>query len=163
MRIFLTRNFQSSSYSQFSQRSRFGSTEPPSSASKAANQRPTWVPASPERLQALPLIGLFWCPTRWLRRPESRPLAELTIGTKNSRHLSTIHTGHKPTSFSSCGRTATPGRCLYPRSTTNRSSRSNWTLSCWTSPTPLPCLGSRRWCPPRPPTAVLSPKTQKPS
>ena len=23
------------------------------------------------------LIGLFWCPTRWPRRPESRPLAEV--------------------------------------------------------------------------------------
>jgi len=33
-------------YSQFSQRSRFGSTEPPSWASKAANQRRTLVPAS---------------------------------------------------------------------------------------------------------------------
>ena len=34
------------------------------------------VPASPERLQPLLLIGLFWCPARWPHRPESRPLAE---------------------------------------------------------------------------------------
>jgi len=40
------------------------------------------VPASPERLQPLLLIGLFWCPTRWPRRPESRPLAEPSIDFK---------------------------------------------------------------------------------
>ena len=62
------------------------------------------VPASPERLQPLLLIGLFWCPTRWPRRPESRPLAEPSIclgvlrvpqlGTWNgiwSVHLGRIH------------------------------------------------------------------------
>jgi len=37
------------------------------------------VPASPERLQPLLLIGLFWCPFRWPRRPKSRPLAEPSI------------------------------------------------------------------------------------
>ena len=35
--------------------------------------------ASPERSQPLLLIGLFWCPTRWTRRPESTPLAEPSI------------------------------------------------------------------------------------
>ena len=66
-------------YSQFSQRSRFGSTAPPSWASVAANQRQTWVPASPGRSQPLLLIGSFWCPTRWLRQPESTPLADPSI------------------------------------------------------------------------------------
>jgi len=37
------------------------------------------VPTSPERLQPLLLIFLFWCPARWPRRPESRPLAEPSI------------------------------------------------------------------------------------
>ena len=37
------------------------------------------VPASPERLQPLLLIGLIWSPTRWPRRPKSRPLAEPSI------------------------------------------------------------------------------------
>ena len=37
------------------------------------------VPASPERLQPLLLIGLFWCPARWLRRPESIPLADPSV------------------------------------------------------------------------------------
>ena len=71
--------------SQFSKRSRFGSTEPPSWASVAAYQRQTWVPASPKRSQPLLLIGLFWYPTRWPRRPESRPLAEPSIFSDSSR------------------------------------------------------------------------------
>jgi len=45
----------------------------------AANQRQTWIPASPERPQPLLLIDLFWCPTWWPRRPESRPLAAPSI------------------------------------------------------------------------------------
>jgi len=52
-------------------RSRFGSTEPPSWASKAANQRQTWVQEIAELPQSQLLIGLFKCWTRWPRRPDS--------------------------------------------------------------------------------------------
>jgi len=66
-------------YTQFSQRSRFGSTEPPSWVYKAVNQRQSWCPEIAERSQPQLLIGWCRCPTRWPRRPESRPLAELSI------------------------------------------------------------------------------------
>jgi len=82
-------------YSQFSQRSRFGSTEPPSWASVAANQWRNWVPASTERSQPQFLIGLFWCPTRWPRRPESRPLAEQSTAGNVSHSLHILRRGVK--------------------------------------------------------------------
>jgi len=47
---------------------------------------PLWRPISDKlefryrpNVRLLSLIGLFWCPTRWPRWPESRPFAELTI------------------------------------------------------------------------------------
>jgi len=62
-----------------SQRSPFGSTEPPSWVYVAVNQRQSWCPEIAERSQPHFLIGWCRCPTRWPRWPESRPLAELSI------------------------------------------------------------------------------------
>ena len=63
---------------QFSQRSRFGSTGPPSWVYVAVNQRQSWCPEIAERSQPRLLIGWCRCSTRWPRWPESRPLAELS-------------------------------------------------------------------------------------
>jgi len=52
----------------------------------AVNQRQSWCPEIAERSQPQLLIGWCRCPTRWPRRPESRPLAELSIASAHGHH-----------------------------------------------------------------------------
>jgi len=73
------RYVESCNYTRFSQRSRFRSTGPPGWAPKLANRKQRLRMFGWCRNSSLLLIGRHRGSTRWLRRLEPSPLAELTI------------------------------------------------------------------------------------